>query len=183
MTGPPEENRVVRRRTYKEIIELNKTTDWGDRSPLTDQELAALLEKLNSPTHKGGMSRRERIDRHRLGPIIRPREIVDELLAEVELDRTNIKYAPSTQRFGAGVVAGLRWATGREAQSPITGKTTAAMPPTYREVYGECADATRISEGRAVDVTGMGRDYATGVEIALMWLMGDTAERPWGRRR
>lgn len=184
MTGSPDEVPLEERPawtlTVEEIRELNQRTQWADASPLSDHELQALRRRLNEPDNEGRMSARERSSRHRLGAIIRPREAVDELLDEVTAAWSDIRYSPSTQRFRAGVEAGLRWATGRAQPSPLKG-VSGSRPPSYREVYAERSQATRISEGEAAP--GADRDYATGVEHSLMWLMGETAERPWGRKR
>jgi hypothetical protein len=67
------------------------------------------------------------------------------------------------QGFGAGARAALEWVT-RGGRGPLTGALT-AQPPTMRAVVAELSAAESIIYGRPSPL----RDFAVGVEHALLW--------------
>ena len=83
----------------------------------------------------------------------------------------NAGYSPD---YGAGVIAGLRWGLGDDAEAPIT-KAAFPQPPTLEQVGWQQSAADRLSKEHSQDQeqalpSGMGPSWFLGVEAALAWL-------------
>ncbi|RSN51124.1 hypothetical protein [Actinomadura sp. WAC 06369] len=175
---PPERPR--RARTLAELDAAFADVQWSDDTPLTDEEKAALRERLNSrrPGETLNLSPRERSARWELG-IIRPRETVVDMYNQVQAEYRAPRMNPTGTEMGQGVIDAIEWCTGVTSHAPITGERSVQWPPSTEQMSGEEEAAADVAEGRRPH--GRGRSYAVGVEHTIRWLLARTAQRPWGR--
>ncbi|OLE22520.1 MAG: hypothetical protein AUG49_19015 [Catenulispora sp. 13_1_20CM_3_70_7] len=83
-------------------------------------------------------------------------------------------HAGHSPAYGAGVVAGLRWALGDDAEAPIT-KVTYEAAPTVQQIARQQSAADRLTKEHPLDQEhvlppGMPPIWFLGVEAALAWM-------------
>lgn len=154
--------------------------EWSDNTPLTDDERADLRKRLNEPGGRRGLSYREREALWRMG-IIRAGAAVVELYQEVKGSLDAPSTSPTGRLFGQGILAAIEFATGVQPLGPVTGEPAEENPPPVGQLSREEERAADIAAGHVR--APVSRDFATGVEHTIMWLLARTDTRPWGRLR
>ncbi|MER6816444.1 hypothetical protein ABT299_44885 [Spirillospora sp. NPDC000708] len=161
-----------------EIAEQFKDVKPPDNTPLSEQERAELRERLNKPGGRHGLTYRERAARWEMG-IIRPGPAVVELYQEVKSSLDAPSTSPTSRLFGRGILAAIEFATGVQPTGPVTGDPAEENPPSVRQLSREENRASDIAAGHVR--AEVSRDFATGVEHTIMWLLARDDTRPWGR--
>ncbi|MFI0487496.1 hypothetical protein [Actinomadura sp. 9N215] len=148
-----------------------------DTTPLTDDETAALRERLDAQQPGETLTHRERAAWTEMG-IIRTRNAVVSMYELVQAEYQQPTASPVSTQFGAGVLAAIEWATGVEPTGPITDEAADQFPPSGVQLYHEEVAALDVAERRRPHRHG--QNFAVGVQHALMWLTARTSEPPWG---
>ncbi|SNS80108.1 hypothetical protein [Actinomadura mexicana] len=163
-----------------EIADQFKDVEAPDSTPLSDQERAELRKRLNEPGRQRGLTSREQAARWEMG-IIRPGPAVEELYQEVKRSLDAPSTSPTSRLFGRGILAAIEFATGVQPTAPVSGEPAEENPPPVGQLSREEERAADIAAGHVR--AQVSRDYATGVEHTIMWLLARTDTRPWGRLR
>lgn len=143
--------------------------------PLSPSEIEELQRRLNAD---GDLTLNP--DEHRayyqLG-IVRYVQDVDALVARVSNEALDVAPASRSRSYAAGILDAVAWARGERREAPVTGTYSKARLPATVEMEREATDAAEALQGRAT--SGHPREYISGVECTLLWLVCSGNAHPW----
>ncbi|OKI16337.1 hypothetical protein A6A07_09820 [Streptomyces sp. CB03911] len=96
-----------------------------------------------------------------------------------EVEAPIIRLSPGSQPLAAGprgVLAGYEWVVGRRHRAPVSGADIMSRLPSDVQIAGEEHVALRQLHDWTPDLQV--RDFASGVALALAWVLGHTNDQP-----
>ncbi|SNS72886.1 hypothetical protein [Actinomadura mexicana] len=192
--------RAGRRRQHREVLHqayIRRAREAGVLSPgdaetLRQDEALGTLGRLLRQIEMSGrdaqtifheaITERELDSADSLAQVLAcPGPAVVELYQEVKSSLDAPSTSPTSRLFGRGILAAIEFATGVQPTAPVSGEPAEENPPPVGQLSREEERAADIAAGHVR--AQVSRDYATGVEHTIMWLLARTDTRPWGRLR
>jgi hypothetical protein len=146
----------------------NRERDAPENGPAPTPPQAAAVQAPPSaaPQIIGTRSRQE---------VERLRDLVSADLAEDEAAGREVRWEDT--EWCRGIVAAAQWVLAEGEWAPVTGAYTPGGPDTAA-LRAEDYAADDVACRRR-NIPGISSSFANGVQHTVMWVRGDTDERPW----